>query len=850
MKLFKYLSALLPLLCLCASLSAQSEDAVPKLYLASLEAYKLSQYERSMALIDSCIVLSAEAGLRNLQMDALAFKKDLQTKLMDYRGAEQTSLLLNRMRAESASDPSVVMDMAQQAIDNGELESAALLADRYAQMLPQMSKREKFNYAELMYNLSHSRRDREAALNWALKCCDLSIEAYEDVSVRTRWLGNLAICQAEAGLVSEARGTSEKLLEYINSELLDPESKCSICLRVAILHKRLGELDKALECCDLAREFAPEFFNCNALAMKAGYLFQAGRYEDSRKCYLEYLEFCGRHYGSESGQYTQALCWLANIEAFCGMIDQGSEHYVEASRITREIVRRHWQYSSPTARNTLWEDVCSLFYDMEAFGVAAGHVCDYFTEEAYNSLILSKGLMLSTDRSLSAAMRFERDTVALALCNKALTLRNSLGDAPVQEIPNIYTQLNVTEAELARRSASYRDYVSFMDKGFREVRDALKPGEVVVDFSDFVAYSGENKYSAFVIKKEYGHPRLLPVFSSKSLDSLAVPASRPDLLYSSPHSEELWRIIWKPLQELVGDCSRVYLVPSGILHNIAVEALTCPSGRLLSDEVDIVRLTSARAIIDAKAPAVPQDAVLYGGIDYASGDALKASKREVESIGGLLSLNLKSVSVRSGQEGSLESFRSLDGDAPDLLHLAVHGWYSGPDTGSEAINLASPSAMRLSGMVLSDGNVHSGEIAGMDLSGTSLAVLALCRSGRGVVTREGVYGLQRAFKKAGVHSLLMTLWDVSDKASEDFMTAFYENLSSNGWHTGEAFLAARDSIRRKYRHPYYWAGFVMLDCVEKNSVGGGYFSSSAVLTVNQNSPLCNRQTTFTPSMNL
>ena len=137
--------------------------------------------------------------------------------------------------------------------------------------------------------------------------------------------------------------------------------------------------------------------------------------------------------------------------------------------------------------------------------------------------------------------------------------------------------------------------------------------------------------------------------------------------------------------------------------------------------------------------------------------------------------------------------------------------------------------MSLSGLVMAGGNrawtgkalpegvlggiLTASDIASLDLSDVELVVLSACRTGDGEATAEGLYGLQRAFKKAGVKTMVMSLWDVDDMVATELMTAFYKNLldESYAMDKRKAFDAAKSLIRDKYREPYYWAGFVMLD---------------------------------------
>ena len=116
-----------------------------------------------------------------------------------------------------------------------------------------------------------------------------------------------------------------------------------------------------------------------------------------------------------------------------------------------------------------------------------------------------------------------------------------------------------------------------------------------------------------------------------------------------------------------------------------------------------------------------------------------------------------------------------------------------------------------------DGILTAKDISRMDLRGTELAVLSACQSGLGEVTGDGVFGLQRGFKKAGVQSLVMSLWKVSDEATKIMMTRFYENLAK-GRSKYDSFREAQDYLRKYddgfYDEPQYYAAFVLLDAIK------------------------------------
>jgi CHAT domain-containing protein len=102
------------------------------------------------------------------------------------------------------------------------------------------------------------------------------------------------------------------------------------------------------------------------------------------------------------------------------------------------------------------------------------------------------------------------------------------------------------------------------------------------------------------------------------------------------------------------------------------------------------------------------------------------------------------------------------------------------------------------------------EISRMDLRGTELVVLSACETGLGEVSSEGVFGLQRSFKQAGVKTLVMSLWQVNDEATRYMMTEFYSGLLS-GKEKRVAFLDAKRKCKEQFPEPQYWAAFIMLD---------------------------------------
>ena len=214
---------------------------------------------------------------------------------------------------------------------------------------------------------------------------------------------------------------------------------------------------------------------------------------------------------------------------------------------------------------------------------------------------------------------------------------------------------------------------------------------------------------------------------------------------------------------------------------------------------------------------------------------IPSTKKEISNIGTLLSKKGVKVTTYEERAGNEESFKALSGKSPEILHLATHGFVidtpqraeGNKFVASTSVYSQKDSYMMWAGLMLAGGNniwqgnfnltnVEDGiltadEISRLDLSGTKLAVLSACETARGKIEPvDGVFGLQRAFKMAGVGTIVMSLWKVQDDATSMLMTQFYTYLTS-GIEKHQALWKAMMDVKEKYKDPYYWAGFIMLD---------------------------------------
>jgi len=224
---------------------------------------------------------------------------------------------------------------------------------------------------------------------------------------------------------------------------------------------------------------------------------------------------------------------------------------------------------------------------------------------------------------------------------------------------------------------------------------------------------------------------------------------------------------------------------------------------------------------------------------HVSWNYLPGSLKETESIQDVLNKKNIGVKLYKDEQGSEEQFKALENSAPSILHVSTHGFYFGDDNKSneykdmidKKVKFAhSENPLLRSGFILAGGNaafqgknlpdgvedgvLTAAEISRLNFFKTKLVVLSACQTGLGDVKgNEGVYGLQRAFKMAGVDYLLFSLWEVPDYQTRELMTNFYKN-----WFTGMeirvAFKKAQNQLKTKYAKvegaAFAWAAFVLM----------------------------------------
>jgi CHAT domain-containing protein len=300
---------------------------------------------------------------------------------------------------------------------------------------------------------------------------------------------------------------------------------------------------------------------------------------------------------------------------------------------------------------------------------------------------------------------------------------------------------------------------------------------------------------------------------------------------------ELRRLFWQPLEPLLDGARAILISPDGPLAHFPLAALpgSRPDTYLIEElPVAVVPVSALLPQLLAGDKARAKDPersslLLVGDVDFgpeaepappgiAGADPLAAARSnrsfhftrlpgtagEVESV--IRSFRQShpgsSAGELRGAAATEQAFRQK-ATGQRYLHLATHGFYDPPDLRPSPESLraggASPMPLGLhpgllSGVALAganrsfrprdadrppgdDGILTALEVAEMDLGGTELVVLSACETGLGrAQSGEGLLGLQRAFQIAGARTVVASLWQVDDEATQQLMGRFYDNL--------------------------------------------------------------------------
>ena len=449
---------------------------------------------------------------------------------------------------------------------------------------------------------------------------------------------------------------------------------------------------------------------------------------------------------------------------------------------------------------------------------------------------------------------------------------------PADSVNSYIRKISQLEKKIVSEIPDFSEKLNAQFKTFIDVKNSLSDYEFAVEFVfmplvKFPIAESQLLYGALILSKQDISPKFVTLCSEEALKSILCIEDTtrqydPNIVYSSIN-DSLYQLIWAPIEPYIKEGSTIYYSPTGLINRINLSAISDGTKRL-AEKYELYEVSTTANIKETGLdPITPSgNAIIYGDVNYdedietmetiaqefqsyspglllakrslirGTWDLLPGTKEEIEIISNIIKKKGVSVSVYRMNKANEESFKSLNGKSIDIIHIATHGFYFQDKKNNQTNffnNLGSYTygdrSMQYSGLLFSgannawtgkpikggveDGILTAEEISRIDLSNTNLVVLSACDTGLGDIDKiNGVLGLQRGFKRAGVESVLMSLWKVDDEATKILMVEFYRNLmegKTKRQSLNEAQKYLRQVDNGKFDKPEYWASFILLD---------------------------------------
>jgi CHAT domain-containing protein len=260
------------------------------------------------------------------------------------------------------------------------------------------------------------------------------------------------------------------------------------------------------------------------------------------------------------------------------------------------------------------------------------------------------------------------------------------------------------------------------------------------------------------------------------------------LLHSTEaHLKSLYQELLAPIRHVLNSEHLVF-VPHGLLHYVPFHALHDGDAYLVDrHSVSYAPSASVYAVCQAKQGSASGDSLILGVPDVQA----PLIQAEAEALSRILPNSKLFLG-----EAATEDVLRTHGRKSRVVHIATHGYFRQDNPMFSSIRL---------------GNSH---LSLYDLSylqlPADLIVLSGCATGLNVISPgDELMGLVRGLLQAGAQSLVLSLWDVHDESTKEFMIGFYTRLQA-GFSKAKAMQATMQELRESFPHPYYWAPFSLI----------------------------------------
>ncbi|MEM9325515.1 MAG: CHAT domain-containing tetratricopeptide repeat protein [Bacteroidota bacterium] len=586
----------------------------------------------------------------------------------------------------------------------------------------------------------------------------------------------------------------------------------------------------------------------------------AAFYEEARKAYQKIFD-------KTHPEYTKVQSKLAKNYYMQGDWRQSQSEMEEVLDNYQNFITKYFPALSEREKAKFWNTI-KPDYEFYNTLVISKSRNEKYLGELFNNALLTKALLLNSSIKIRERITSSGDDELKELyadwINKKELLTAALSMSAEQQEENeidasdLNEEVELLEKELSLRSEIFGKSIDQQPVTWEEVKASLNENEVALEmvryrvfdhvFADSVVYA-----MLYVTGERRSVPQVILLRNGQDLEKKYLKYYRNNIRYRLQDTYS-YDQFWKPIIDELGTVATLYLSPDGVYNQINLEAIPTPDGRYVLDNSNIILLSNTKELYRNRQAPTPvsekQVAMLFGNPTF----YVDSKPGVPETDSGLSRSSVEVVSQLPGTEKEINELKEyltdrgweiqdrveMDATEPEMkavesplvFHVATHGFFQSTGAATSSLdaelkqNSSYENPLLKTGLLLTGAgdifnqtqynyNVDNGiltayEAMNLNLDQTDLVVLSACETGLGEVEAgEGVYGLQRAFLVAGAKTIIMSLFKVSDEATQQLMVKFYRKWLESG-DKRQAFIDAKKEIRNEFGNPIYWGPFIMV----------------------------------------
>ena len=578
------------------------------------------------------------------------------------------------------------------------------------------------DYIQSLINVSVDYSDIgqfEIALEALQKCETFFLDSKENFpTIESNLYNNLA------GTYSSLNDYAKAILYYNKAltanKFLYGESSINYAItleNIAVVYSKLRDYQNSLmhgnQSLEILKNLLGEenAYYAGVLGSLSMVYFKMGNLQKAYDLKKKQIVILEKIYGFTSPVFIDPFMAMFILSTANGEAEEGLRYLQRSIELEMATIKQGFSHLSSSQKESYWGNSSSLYTKarLALFSCTSPNKMKDLTKQTYNAILLSKGLLLSSEIGFRDMIFSSNDNVLIEdymRLQKDKLLMSQLKSKPFTEeiwveIDSIGKKIDANERLIMEHANQYHSRSSILENDFDSIVNHLGKNDVVVEFAD---NSGQPQggYFAFIIRKNWETPLCVELGSSDEIHPLGF-----NDYQINQTNNQYYQFVWSAIDNYINNGDNVYFSPTGLFHQMNIEIFKDSTGIMACDKYNLNRVSSSRQLCKTTKNVDYSSSALFGGIRYdidttdmiansmlfhnakyiatrgfvadstnrTGWNYLPGTKDEINQINNLMQNHNVSTTVYSDIHGSEEAFKSLSGMHIPIIHIATHGFF-------------------------------------------------------------------------------------------------------------------------------------------------------------------------------